>query len=87
MTFTISFSSPQVGISFDSGGMDIEAGNQIIREYIDVPAYEGPYSVTPSEETQVLSGRNKKMTEDIVVNPIPDNYCRFLWDGTSITVY
>lgn len=39
-----------------------------------VPEYEGPYTVTPTEQTQTLSTKDTKCTDDVTVNPIPSSY-------------
>ena len=48
--------------------------------------YEGPYEVTPSAEMQTLQTKNFRMTDNIVVNPIPSNYGLITWNGSIITV-
>lgn len=53
----------------------------------DMPWYEGPTEITPSEDTQVLPTAGKGSASNIVVNPIPSNYGRIAWDGTKLTVY
>ena len=45
-----------------------------IRPVIDVPDYEGEYTVTPTEETQTLETNGKRMTDDVTVEPIPSSY-------------
>lgn len=45
-----------------------------IRPVIDVPEYEGEYTVTPTEETQTLETNGKRMTDDVTVEPIPSSY-------------
>ena len=50
------------------------------------PAYRGPYTVTPTSETQVLPTDGKRMTADVVVNPVPSNYGLITWDGSRLTV-
>lgn len=52
-----------------------------------LPAYEGPVSVTPGEEAQVLATENTSVLENITVGPVPSNYGRILWDGSVLTVY
>lgn len=49
--------------------------------------YHGAYTVTPSEEEQSLPTENAMLRQDVVVAPIPSNYGRIEWDGTSILVY
>lgn len=48
--------------------------------------YDGPYEVTPSAEMQTLQTKNFRMTDNIVVNPIPSNYGLITWNGSIITV-
>lgn len=48
--------------------------------------YDGPYEVTPTQETQVLRTSQKIATQNIVVNPIPPNYGLITWDGSVLTV-
>lgn len=40
----------------------------------DLPAYDGPYEVTPSRQEQVLKTAGKYLPENIKVNKIPENY-------------
>lgn len=48
--------------------------------------YEGDYVVTPTQSTQTLSTAGMKMTGDVTVNPIPNNYGLITWNGSIITV-
>ena len=48
--------------------------------------YDGPYTVTPTNEEQVLATYHKTMTGNLVVNPIPSNYGLIGWDGAVLTV-
>ena len=50
------------------------------------PAYEGGYSFTPSDETQVAEVKEKWLTENITIEPIPSNYGLITYNGISITV-
>lgn len=58
--------------------------NQVVRTMSD--AYDGPYEVTPSPETQVLRTAGKGMGENVIINPIPNNYGLITWNGSTITV-
>lgn len=62
-----------------SGGLTIPAA-------ILPQTYEGPYTVTPGEETQTLETNALYMCGDIIVEPIPNNYGLITWDGHTITV-
>lgn len=48
--------------------------------------YDGPYEVTPTNVAQTLATRGLLSTADIVVNPIPSNWGRITWDGSTLTV-
>ena len=48
--------------------------------------YDGATVVTPSQEQQVLPTAGKTVTENIVVNPIPQNYGLITWDGSVLRV-
>lgn len=48
--------------------------------------YSGPYEVTPTEEIQSLPTAAKTLEANVVINPIPDNYGRITWNGSSLIV-
>lgn len=48
--------------------------------------YHGTYEVTPSEQTQTLQTTNRVLTDNIVINPIPNNYGLITYNGSIITV-
>ena len=50
------------------------------------PIYSGPVSVIPSRQAQVLPTVNKSVLQNIVVQPIPQNYGLITWNGTVLTV-
>ena len=49
--------------------------------------YPGPYTVTPSEETQILETTGLKMNDNVTVEAIPSNYGRITWNGSVLTVF
>ena len=53
----------------------------------DLPYYTGEYTVTPSLDAQILPTRNMAMSDDVVIEPIPNNYGRIAWNGTTLIVY
>jgi len=59
----------------------------ITREYLtDRDPYEGDYTITPTGSSIVLSTEGKRMTGDITINPIPNNYGLIAWDGSVMTI-
>lgn len=51
-----------------------------------LPYYEGAYEITPTTEAVTLNTANKSMAQNIVVNPIPQNYGLITYNGGYITV-
>ena len=49
-------------------------------------SYAGAYTVTPSQTAQVLETAGLLMTDNVTVNPIPQNYGLITYDGYGITV-
>lgn len=50
------------------------------------PYYDGPYEFTPTQETQVVEIANQQAAQDIIINPIPNNYGLITWNGSVLTV-
>ncbi len=48
--------------------------------------YEGDYTVTPADTTQTIPIAGLVATEDIIVEPIPNNYGLITWNGSTLTV-
>ena len=48
--------------------------------------YTGEYVFTPTQEIQRVRTKQKTMTEDIIINPIPQNYGLITWNGSVLTV-
>ena len=71
---------------FHPARLSVSVNPPVVTEYVDTEPYTGAYSVTPSQEEQTLETTNKRMTQDVVVNPIPSNYGLISWNGSVITV-
>ena len=65
---------------------DGEIGEVIVVAEHDLPTYTGPTVITPSEDTQTLMTADKVVTKNIVVNPIPANYGKIVWDGARLRI-
>lgn len=48
--------------------------------------YDGPTTVTPTRDTQILETIGKALDANITVNPIPSNYGLITWNGSILTV-
>ena len=82
----VSFKPQTVSVTVDPLSMGISIGDPITRDYVERDPYTGDYTITPSDETQTLITKNLRMTDNIVINPIPSNYGRVDWNGQYLTV-
>lgn len=48
--------------------------------------YTGAYEYTPTDNAQTIPIFGLTATRDIVINPIPSNYGKITWDGSTLTV-
>lgn len=81
--FDVTFNENEAfDVSFDEGdeSFDVSFGADVEREY------HGATEVVPSSETQTLPTANRMLTEDIVIDPIPNCYGLITYNGSTITV-
>lgn len=86
MRLKASFTPQTLTVSFNNTQANISTSSQITRDFVDRDPYTGAYEVTPSQETQTLETKNKRMTGNVTINPIPNNYGLITWNGSIITV-
>ena len=82
----VTINPQKVTVSVDPKTLEISVGNPMVRDYVERTPYTGDYEITPSSETQVLLTKHLRMTDNVVINPIPSNYGRIDWDGTCLIV-
>lgn len=87
MKLTAVFKPPQaVSVSVNADTMGVTLGTPVVKEYVDVQTYTGEYEVTPSAETQTLNTEGLRLTRNVTVNPIPQNYGLITYNGAVLTV-
>lgn len=78
---------PSIPLRLDpDGGAVLRFGEHLDIQTSDLPDYEGPTVVVPSDSAQTLSTEGTTLMSDIVVQPIPSNWGRISYDGSTITV-
>lgn len=75
--------SSHVKIISGGSGRSIGVG---VSQVQAVPAYSGPYVVTPGRSSSILHTAGKKMNGNVVVQAIPSNYGKISWNGSTLTV-
>lgn len=86
MKLTATFLPRVVKVSVNPATVGLSFGNPIARDFVERDPYMGAYIVTPSAEEQTLQTNGLRMTDDITIAPIPQNYGLITWDGSTITV-
>lgn len=84
MNVTIQPQTVKISIGSKSMGIGIES--PIAREIINCDPYIGEYEITPNNELQILPTKNLRMLNNVVINPIPDNYGLITWNGEFLIV-
>ena len=78
--------TPVAGLSGRLSGVSSLSGKIGIPERVTPPQYTGPTTVTPTQEQQILHTQDFYLIDDIVIDPIPNNYGLITWNGTVLTV-
>ena len=86
MRLSVSIVPQTLSVSFDPASAVVGFGNPVAREVVDRDPYTGDYVVTPGTETVVLATKDKRMTDHVTVNPIPQNYGLITQIGNIIMV-
>ena len=88
INFDLSIEEPElIDLNFDDdNGFDFNIETAISINNINVNPYGGSYTVTPDNNYQVLSTKDKMLSQNITINPIPNNYGLITWDGSTLTV-
>lgn len=83
---SVAESAATIGMSIAADDVTLRVGLETAIETVEGQTYEGPYSVTPSQQAQTLATEGHLMTGNVVVNPIPSNYGKITWNGAVLTV-
>lgn len=51
-----------------------------------IPVYSGETSFIPSDEAQTITIAGMQAAEDLTIAPIPSNYGRITWNGSTPNV-
>lgn len=82
----LTYHPPKMVVGYTTPEISTSTGTPIAREYVERPAYEGPYDVIPSSSEIVLDTQYLRMTDNVRVAPIPSNYGLITWNGVTLTV-
>lgn len=84
ITLTVNTNETAVLNVTGSESVGLEAEPSILIDHSTI--YEGAMEWTPSAQAQTIEIANKKAQDNIVINPIPNNYGLITWNGSILTV-
>lgn len=75
-------------IRIDSVSADDVSLMEVKIERMSYPAkrYEGSYEFTPTDEAQTIAIAGQIAEQNITINPVPQNYGRIEWNGSTLRV-
>lgn len=83
---TLTYKPQKLGLSISAPTLGLSTGTPVAREVVERDPYEGSYYITPTAEEQVIPTNNLRMTDDLTIAAIPNNYGLITWDGSTLTV-
>lgn len=75
----------QISVEAESGEKSVEVESEPIF-ITGAEPYEGNYFVTPTQSEQILPTEGFRMTQNVTIAPIPNNYGLITWNGSFLTV-
>ena len=81
---SVNRTAPDIQMAVDRSGRAVEMA--VSRGGTYYPTYDGPVTFTPSAEAQTVATRHTVLLENIIINPIPNNYGLITYNGNKITV-
>lgn len=75
-----------VEVNVGGGHPSVSTGTPVVKEFVERDPYTGPVEINPANTEQRLETTGFRMTEDIVIKPIPNNYGLIGWNGSILTV-
>ena len=86
-SITATYKTKALGTEVSYKRLSVSTGMPIVKIYEgDRPPYEGDYDVIPTDTEQILETDGKRMIGNVRVAPIPSNWGRITWNGSTITV-
>lgn len=86
MKLTATFKPQELKVAFSPPQFGVTTSMQITRDFVERDPYTGDYIITPSADARALETNGLRMTDNIIIQPIPQNYGLITWDGSTITV-
>lgn len=84
ITVEITLPVRSIGVVVICTSKDVSA--RVEHGYIQIPEYRGAVEFTPTNERQIIPTMGTAVFDNIVINPIPNNYGLITYNGSFLTV-
>lgn len=74
MKLTAEFKPVALSVAINTAETNVSVGVPVVKEYVDAPAFSGPYEITPADEAQSFETTGKRFTRDLTVNAIDPDF-------------
>ena len=74
MKLTAEFKPVALSVAINTAETTVSVGVPVVKEYVDAPAFSGPYEITPDDEAQSFETTGKRFTRDLTVNAIDPDF-------------
>ena len=81
---SVNRTAPDIQMNVDRAARTVDMS--VSRGGTYYPTYDGPVTFTPSAEAQTVATQRTVLLENIIINPIPNNYGLITYNGRNITV-
>lgn len=87
MKVTVTVGVPDITVRAAVPGASAGLNAPVVKEYVNAPAWQGDYTFTAGDNEQTIVVAGYRMIQDIKIAPVPSNYGKIDWDGSTLTVY
>lgn len=86
ITLDISPNVYELTVSVDGVTIEQDMAMDMAVQAVTGEHYDGPVTITPGTQAQVLETAGLFVDSNITVAPVPNNYGLITWDGATLTV-
>ena len=83
---TIAESAVEFQVDAQANAVSLAVGVGLAINVSTFPDYDGAYEFTPTDSEQTIAIENMVARQNIIINPIPNNWGRITWNGAVLTV-
>ena len=83
---TVATSTTSIPVAVGGTAASLQLGIGAAYEFTQYAEYQGEYTFTPGDEAQTVQTEGLVLMHDITINPVPSNYGKITYNGSTIMV-